>query len=354
MRIEQSNVALASTRHASVFDSSRSKVEAWVGDRPTGGAQPVRQSQAAVSSISAGIIGSSPSETTDPADPFISDPKLAILIQLIEHMTGHKIHLIRAGDVPTNSNAASTATGRQAAAPSAQPAPSASPTPPQTAGWGVDITTERVHQESETTDFGAAGRVVTADGRTITFDYALEMHRDLTQKTNVEIQAGDAIKKVDPIALNLSGGQVELSSDRTAFDIDSDGTAEQVAMPAAGTYFLALDRNGNGRIDNGSELFGPATGNGFTELQALDTDKNGWIDQGDAAYSSLKLWSAPDGGLTSLSASGVGALLVGQRASTMFDVRNAANETMGQVVASSVYLAEDGRPGALQQVDLTA
>ena len=347
MRIEQSNVALASTRRASVFDSSRSKVEAWIGDRPNPGAQPARQQAAPATGISAGISTAPSSETIDPADPFISDPKLAILIQLIEHMTGHKIHLISAGDVPTTADAASTATGRQAPAPSA-------PSTPQTAGWGVDITTERVHRESETTDFGAAGRVVTADGRTIAFDYALAMHRDLTQKVTVEIQAGDAIKKVDPIALNLSGGQVQLTSDRTAFDIDSDGTAEQVAMPASGTYFLALDRNGNGRIDNGGELFGPATGNGFSELQALDTDRNGWIDEGDVAYSSLKLWSAPDGGLTSLAASGVGALLVGQSASTMFDLRNATNETMGQVVASSIYLAEDGRPGALQQVDLTA
>jgi len=347
MRIEQSNVALTSTRRASVYDSSRSKIEAWVGDRPNPGAQGVRRSAAPASSGSAGISAASPSEATDPADPIISDPKLAILIQLIEHMTGHKIHLIRVGDVPTTADAASTATGRQASAPSAPPTP-------QTAGWGVDIATERVHQESETTDLCAAGRVVTADGRTIAFDYALEMHRDLTQKATIEVQAGDAIKKVDPIALNLSGRQVELTADRTAFDIDSDGTAELVALPSAGSCFLALDRNGNGRIDNGSELFGPATGNGFTELQALDTDKNGWIDEGDAAYSSLKLWSAPDGGMTSLAAAGVGALLVGQSESTRFDLRNTANETMGQVVASSVYLAEDGRPGALQQVDLTA
>ena len=131
MRIDQSNVALGSTRHASVYDSSRSKIEAWVGDRPNPGVQPVRQSAAPASSSSAGISAASPFEATDPADPIISDPKLAILIQLIEHMTGHKIRLVRPGDVPTNADTAPTARGRQASAPAA---------PPQTAGWGVDIT----------------------------------------------------------------------------------------------------------------------------------------------------------------------------------------------------------------------
>lgn len=127
-----------------------------------------------------------------------------------------------------------------------------------------------------------------------------------------------------------------------------------MALPAAGTYFLALDRDGSGTIDSGSELFGPATGNGFAELKSLDTDGNGWIDEGDAAYASLKLWSGADGGLKTLDGAGVGALYVGKSAATQFDLRSGANETLGQVVSSSLYLGENGKPGAMQQVNLTA
>jgi hypothetical protein len=169
-----------------------------------------------------------------------------------------------------------------------------------------------------------------------------------------DLPAGDAVKKVDPIALNLAGGPVALSDARTGFDVNSDGKAENVALPAAGTVFVALDRNGNGTIDNGSELFGPATGNGFAELRALDGDANGWIDEGDAAYGNLRLWTGPNAGITSLAEAGVGALYVGASVSSQFDLRSGSNEQLGQVRSSSVYLAENGKPGILAQVDLTA
>lgn len=381
MRIEQSQVALSSHRVATVIDMTHSSMEAWVGDRPAraaptplkgstvasaaiaGKAAIARLSAEAVSSArnaarptlrqtAAGVRRAGASDAPDPTDPTIQDPKLAALIMLIERLTGRKVHLVRLADPAVDPEAAAQQAGDRAAA--AVAAAQNTAAQPQQVGWGVDVHIEQIHQETESTGLGASGQVVTADGRTISFDYRLAMQRELTQTSTTDIQAGDAVKKVDPIALNLAGGPVALSSERSAFDIDSDGTAEQVALPAAGTYFLALDRNGNGTIDNGSELFGPASGNGFTELKALDSDKNGWIDEGDAAYAGLKLWSGADGGLTSLDAAGVGALFVGKSASTQFDLRSATNETMGQVVSSSVYLRESGTPGALQQVDLTA
>ena len=290
---------------------------------------------------------------SDPDDPTITDPNLRALILLIERLTGHKVHLSRLADVPTDAAAAAQQAGDRAAAALAA-ASQGTAAAPQKAGWGVEVQTEQVHRETETTDFTAAGQVVTGDGRTISFDYRLGMHRDLTQTATADLQFGDAVKKVDPIALNLTGGPVALSSERSGFDIDSDGAAEQVALPASGTYFLALDRNGNGTIDNGNELFGPATGNGFTELASLDADGNGWIDGGDAAYARLKLWDGAGGALKSLADAGVGALYVGASAPTQFDLRSAANETMGQVVSSSVYLGETGTPGTIAQVDLTA
>jgi hypothetical protein len=404
MKILQSEVDLASSRAASTTDFTRTSTEAWVGTRPTrpaastsiaggpagrsaaavaqstarltalrrvgpaavtnlsGSAQSARAqlsrltSAASGASSAAGATASSGVSGTGQDDPTSTDPELALLALLVEALSGHKIHLIKPGSVPTNADAAARQAGQQAQAAAAQAAATTGNTAPvaQPAGWGVDVQVQQVHQETETTAYTATGQVVTADGQTINFAYQVSMHRELDQQSSAEITLGDAVRKVDPIALNLTGGAVSLSDTRTAFDIDSDGKAEQVALPAAGTYFVALDRNGNGTIDNGSELFGPSSGSGFTELKSLDSDKNGWLDSGDAAYASLRLWSGPDGATQSLAQAGVGALYVGASVATQFDVRSRDNEALGTVVSSSVYMGENGTVGALQQVDLTA
>jgi hypothetical protein len=386
MRIVQSEVALASQRSATVSDTTRSTIQAWVGERPrqtpltrvsigaaatpaataaiTAQAKALAAHQSALAGrhvsisvpqlSSAGQTAGSAQVGPDMTDPAITDPNLAVLVALIERLTGHKIHLIRPGDIQTHADAAAQQAGQAAAAAvaAAQGTNGGAPQPQQ-AGWGVEVHVEQIHQETETTAYSATGQVTTADGQTISFEYGVAMQRDLTQKVAVDIQAGDAVRKVDPLALNLDGGPVALGSTRAGFDLNSDGTAEKVALPTSGTYFIALDRNGNGTIDNGSELFGPSTGNGFTELKALDSDGNGWIDEADTAYASLKLWSGPEAATKSLAEAGVGALYVGKSVSTQFDIRSAANETLGQVISSSIYLSENGKPGALQQVDLT-
>ena len=96
----------------------------------------------------------------------------------------------------------------------------------------------------------------------------------------------------DPLAVDMNmDGRIGLTSSREVyFDIDNDGMKEAVTWLNPEDGWLALDRNGNGFIDNASELFGSATENGFAKLAELDLNHDGHIDINDAAFAHLKVW----------------------------------------------------------------
>lgn len=78
------------------------------------------------------------------------------------------------------------------------------------------------------------------------------------------------------------------------FDITGNGALDQVRWPRGDTAFLALDRNENGLIDDGTELFGIANGylNGFLDLIALSKPgSSGYLDATDPLWSKLVLWT---------------------------------------------------------------
>ena len=142
---------------------------------------------------------------------------------------------------------------------------------------------------------------------------------------------------------------------RFAFDLDADGQQEQIARLAGGSGYLALDRNRNGRIDDGSELFGPQSGNGFTELARLDSDGNGWIDAADPGFARLALWQpAADGKgtLQTLGDAGIGALALAHLA-TPFELRDENNKDLGAVKSGGFFISESGKAGSMQEVDLS-
>jgi hypothetical protein len=118
--------------------------------------------------------------------------------------------------------------------------------------------------------------------------------------------------------------------------------------------FLAIDINKDGKINNGKELFGPTTGDGFIELKSYDSDNNDWIDEKDSVYKELFIWTRDSKGqdsLTDLKQSGVGAIYLG-RQSTPFEIKDGQNNTDGLLKSSGIYVSEKGKIGTIQQVDL--
>lgn len=100
-------------------------------------------------------------------------------------------------------------------------------------------------------------------------------------------------KQTDPLVVDVNGNGVELSSSENGvkFDIDGDGNREMTAAPVNGDALLALDRNENGAIDDGKELFGDQNGapTGFDELKKYDDNNDNIIDEKDKIYAKLKL-----------------------------------------------------------------
>jgi hypothetical protein len=126
-------------------------------------------------------------------------------------------------------------------------------------------------------------------------------------------------------------------------------------MLRPGSGMLVLDRNGDGIVNDGSELFGPRTGQGFAELAQFDEDGNRFIDEGDSIYHRLRIWTMNEDGSSQLVALGdknIGAIFLGH-VSTPFQLKDSGNQSLGEVVRSGIYLSQDGQVGAVQEINLS-
>ncbi|MDD2885456.1 MAG: hypothetical protein PHT48_10480 [Dechloromonas sp.] len=221
------------------------------------------------------------------------------------------------------------------------------PAPPGAPGLSWQTVSTESGCEAEQTTVCAQGWVKTADGQEISFDVRWAMQRQFSWQ-GVSLSAGE-VRLRDPLMLSFAGPACHLSEQSVVFDLDGDGRPEQVPRPGPSSAYLSFDRNGNGRVDDGSELFGVASGQGFAELALLDSDANGWLDAADPAFASLGLWRG--GELMPLASQAVGALAT-HAVDAPFSLKTADNRLLGQIRAAGLYLTERGAVGALQQVDL--
>lgn len=178
------------------------------------------------------------------------------------------------------------------------------------------------------------------------------MSREFASQMNISIRAGDA--KIDPLVINLNGESPGLKEEKFFFDLDCDGNMEQIPFLMSGNGFLAIDLNNDGVINNGGELFGPITGNGFDELARYDVDGNNWIDENDPVFQNLCIWiKEPDGSdrLFALGEKGIGAIYLGN-IDTLFHHKGGKNNLLGQIRKTGIFLKEDSSAGVISHIDL--
>ena len=123
----------------------------------------------------------------------------------------------------------------------------------------------------------------------------------------------DQDRRVDPLVFDLDGDgitTISIDESNTFFDLDNSGFAEKTSWVGAKEGLLAYDKNGDGIINGGNELFGDRTlmkdgktlaSSGFAALAEYDDNKDGKIDSNDAIYTLLRIWQDSDGdGITSV------------------------------------------------------
>ena len=216
----------------------------------------------------------------------------------------------------------------------------------------VNITVDRVmaFETSNNLQLSSFGSVTTEDGRNIDFLLELNYQRDMQVTQTSQFRGNRNL--IDPLVINLTGGPAQLSDQYFEFDLNSDGMNEQLHQTASGTGFLVLDKNDNGIIDDGSEMFGPSTGLGFQELAAYDEDGNGWIDENDSIFSQLSFMDFTADGeqrIQGIADVGLGAIAL-ESINMDYDLYDSQGNFQAQVARNGVALMENGSAVSIQEI----
>ncbi|HLO66511.1 MAG TPA: hypothetical protein VK188_05795 [Holophaga sp.] len=141
-----------------------------------------------------------------------------------------------------------------------------------------------------------------------TADFTLSIEAVRVEASSLSVRRKAEAPPKDPLVVDLEGGgpRTTGAGGARAFDLGGDGRVAPTSFVTGGSAFLALDRNGNGSIDDGRELFGDQHGaaDGFAELARFDDNADGVIDGRDAVYGRLELLYG-SGARTSLASGGV-------------------------------------------------
>lgn len=233
-------------------------------------------------------------------------------------------------------------------------------TPTASGGLAMSYEHAEYQYESEDTTFSAMGTVKTADGRELKFNIDVAMSREFESyyeertRVNAGMAKGTPAALCDPLVINLEGNIASVSDQKIRFDIDGDGEIDTINQLSRGSGYLALDKNEDGKINDGTELFGTSSGDGFADLAKYDEDGNGWIDENDEIWNKLKVMTYDENGkecLYTLAQTGVGAICLNKLA-TDFSQKDNNHATQSVIRSTGIFLYESGAVGTVQHLDV--
>ncbi len=209
-------------------------------------------------------------------------------------------------------------------------------------------------REEESTSYNTAGKVITADGREINFNLGFELSRGFEEAYGIESETVEA-RMCDPLVINLDTNVASVSDKKIMFDLDADGEKDSISMLGSASGYLSLDLNEDGVINDGSELFGTSSGDGFKDLSGYDSDGNGWIDEADEIFEKLRICVFDGDGeqkLYSLKEKDIGAIYLGNVNTDFSLMDQKTGHVNAAIRKSGIFLYENGSAGTIQHVDL--
>lgn len=341
MRITGSQINMTSSHIFSVQARETESLEVWNG----GEAASLLLSPEALLRVEP-LQSEAPSETAEEQGVSLSaedELKIKLLETFLQRLLGKKIKI----QIPDISEGKGISSSSQPVLPGRNGSQASG----AASGFGLSYTYSSSYQESESLTFSSRGLIKTSDGKEIAFDLAVNLSRSYASEEFFQLQLGAA--KVDPLVINIDAPSAGLSDLKIRFDLNSDGKEEEIHFLSEGSGFLALDQNGDGRINDGTELFGPSRGDGFAELSDYDEDGNSWIDEADSVFQRLTIWTKDESGrdrLLTIAEAGVGAIYLGH-VNTAFTYKNSINASLAELAKTGIYLKESGAAGTVQHID---
>ena len=219
----------------------------------------------------------------------------------------------------------------------------------------VSIETTHEYYRSDSISFSSQATIKTKD-KDINIDLDLSYSREFYEKHSETLKFEET-HFMDPLVIQYDCASTVFDSisDKMCFnfDINSDGDEKELPLLKDGNGFLVFDKDGNGTIDNGTELFGPSSNDGFGELSEYDSDGNNWIDENDPIFDKLQIWTKNESGedkLIALGQSGIGAIYLNDAKAGMA-YNKSVNESLAYLKSNSIFVREDGTSGIISSMD---